>query len=557
LRPSSELSDSGIEEETTPQRNPVPPEAFKFYMEQHIENVLKAYQQRQQRRMKLEMEMSKRGLDEATCEQMRKLLAQKESNFLRMKRAKLHRDQFDIVKPIGVGAFGVVSLVRKKDTRKLYAMKSLRKADVVRRNQVAHVKAERDILAEADNEWVVKLYYSFQDSECLYFVMDYIPGGDMMSLLIKLGTFPEHLTLFYIAELVCAIESVHKMGFIHRDIKPDNILIEADGHIKLTDFGLCTGFRWTHDSNRYQPKGAASSNGHNRQSSIEPDTSAWGNDQCNCPMKPLELRRLKEHHRCVAHSLVGTPNYIAPEILRRIGYTQLCDWWSVGVIMYEMLVGQPPFMAPTPAETQLKIMNWPEYLRIPHHAQLSPASRDLIIRFLSDPQERLGRNGADEIKRHPFFTSRIEWDVGIRNYVAPYKPKIMSESDTSNFDPIPMTQLQKIHKQHQTPSLPKDHTHQHAAFYEFTFIRFATSDKGNDSKRPTIAPTGARPSSNSSSPVTSHDRSNPATPTSTSGSNATSAGPSPLPPVPGGNSPSTREHSRKDKKRNNPQPVYV
>lgn len=176
VRPASELSDSGIEEETAPQRNPVPPEAFKFYMEQHIENVLKAYQQRQQRRVKLEVEMSKRNLDEATCEQMRKLLAQKESNFLRMKRAKMHRDQFDIVKPIGVGAFGVVSLVRKKDTRRLYAMKSLRKADVVRRNQVAHVKAERDILAEADNEWVVKLYYSFQDAECLYFVMEYIPG---------------------------------------------------------------------------------------------------------------------------------------------------------------------------------------------------------------------------------------------------------------------------------------------------------------------------------------------------------------------------------------------
>ena len=176
VRPSSELSDSGIEEETITPRNPVPPEAFKFYMEQHIENVMKAYQQRQQRRMKLEMEMSKRKLDEATCEQMRRLLAQKESNFLRMKRAKVRRDQFEIVKPIGVGAFGVVSLVRKKDTKSYYAMKSLRKADVVRRNQVAHVKAERDILAEADNEWVVKLYYSFQDAECVYFVMEYIPG---------------------------------------------------------------------------------------------------------------------------------------------------------------------------------------------------------------------------------------------------------------------------------------------------------------------------------------------------------------------------------------------
>lgn len=176
VRPSSELSDSGIEEETVSHRNPVPPEAFKFYMEQHIENVLKALHQRHQRRVKLESEMSKRNLDDVTCEQMRKLLAQKESNFLRMKRAKMRPDMFNIVKPLGVGAFGVVSLVRKIDTSRLYAMKTLRKADVLRRNQVAHVKAERDILAEADNEWVVKLYYSFQDAECLYFVMEYIPG---------------------------------------------------------------------------------------------------------------------------------------------------------------------------------------------------------------------------------------------------------------------------------------------------------------------------------------------------------------------------------------------
>ena len=131
-------------------------------------------------------------------------------------------------------------------------MKTLKKADVVKRKQVAHVKAERDILAEADNEWVVKLYYSFQDKENLYLVMDYIPGGDMMGRLIKEGIFSEKLAQFYIAELVLAVESVHQMGFIHRDIKPDNILIDKSGHIKLTDFGLCTGFHWTHNSKFYQ-----------------------------------------------------------------------------------------------------------------------------------------------------------------------------------------------------------------------------------------------------------------------------------------------------------------
>lgn len=164
----------------------------------------------------------------------------------------MDKSMFVKIKTLGIGAFGEVCLACKVDTHALYAMKTLRKKDVLNRNQVAHVKAERDILAEADNEWVVKLYYSFQDKDNLYFVMDYIPGGDMMSLLIRMEVFPERLARFYIAELTLAIESVHKMGFIHRDIKPDNILIDLDGHIKLTDFGLCTGFRWTHNSKYYQ-----------------------------------------------------------------------------------------------------------------------------------------------------------------------------------------------------------------------------------------------------------------------------------------------------------------
>ena len=532
LTPNSvELSDSGIEEETTPHRPSVPPEAFKFFIEQHIENIFRAYQQRQQRRMKLEMEMAKRNLDENTSEQMRRILYQKESNFLRLKRAKLHHDMFDTVKPLGVGAFGVVTLVRKTDTKKLYAMKTLRKVDVLRRNQVAHVKAERDILAEADNEWVVKLFFSFQDSESLYFVMEYIPGGDMMSLLIKLGTFPEHLTLFYIAELVCAIESVHRMAFIHRDIKPDNILIGADGHIKLTDFGLCTGFRWTHDSKHYQPKGQ-----HNRQGSMEPQY-----DESLCqPMKPLELRRMRDHNRCVAHSLVGTPNYIAPEILQRNGYTQLCDWWSVGVIMYEMLVGQPPFMAPTPAETQVRIINWQDNLHIPRHAVMSPTAADLILRFCCNPAERIGSNGAEQIKRHAFFNA-IDWSVGIRSYEPPYIPKILYDADTSHFDPIPQSQLQRLQTpKHDMSSLPKDQPLH--AFYDWTFIRFYPERSGG-SKKPTLTPSHHHHhNSSSSSSATASERQPQNTPP-TAGHMGSSR--DPIPP---------RE---RDRKKSNPQPVYV
>ncbi|XP_063988229.1 serine/threonine-protein kinase Warts-like isoform X1 [Diachasmimorpha longicaudata] len=441
------------------------PQAFKFFMEQHVENVLKSHKQRLYRRLQLETEMAKIGLSaEAQC-QMRKMLSQKESNYIRLKRAKMDKTMFTKIKVIGVGAFGEVTLVRKLDTKnQFYAMKTLRKADVLNRNQVAHVKAERDILAEADNEWVVKLYYSFQDKDNLYFVMDYIPGGDLMSLLIKFMIFDEPLARFYIAELTCAVESVHKMGFIHRDIKPDNILIDRDGHIKLTDFGLCTGFRWTHNSKYYQQ------NGHNKQDSMDP-ADDW-NNECRCiQLKPLERRRHREHQRCLAHSLVGTPNYIAPEVLLRTGYTQLCDWWSVGVILYEMLVGSPPFYANTPAETQYKVINWETTLHIPKQANLSPDSMDLILKLCTNADRRLGKN-ADEVKSHPFFSS-IDFDKGLRRQVAPYIPRIQDSTDTSNFDPVDPDKLRNSEASDSDKSGELlDNGKPFHGFFEFTFRRF-------------------------------------------------------------------------------------
>ncbi|XP_070568259.1 serine/threonine-protein kinase LATS1-like [Ptychodera flava] len=447
------------------------PQAYKFYMEQHVENVLKSHHQRVHRRKQLESEMEKVGLSDEAQEQMRKMLSQKESNYIRLKRAKMEKGMFKRIKTLGVGAFGEVTLAQKSDTNALYAMKTLRKSDVLRRNQAAHVKAERDILAEADNEWVVKLYYSFQDRDNLYFIMDYIPGGDLMSLLIKFGVFQEDLAMFYIAELVLAIESVHRMGFIHRDIKPDNILIDKDGHIKLTDFGLCTGFRWTHDSKYYQP------DGHSRQDSMDP--SEWGESYQFADIninKPLERRKHRQHQRSKAHSLVGTPNYIAPEVLMKTGYTQLCDWWSVGVILYEMLVGQPPFLAPTPAETQLKVINWMNTLHIPRAAKLSREAEDLILKLCTGPEHRLGSQGASEIKCHPFFRT-IDWDSGLRKTTAPYIPKITHPTDTSNFDPVSPDKIRNSSDEdddfdRRFMDFYENGRHPEHAFYEFTFRRF-------------------------------------------------------------------------------------
>ena len=351
-------TESAVNGEKRSQRRHVSPQTYKFYMEQRMENVLKDAKEREMRKAQLEQEMRRVHLSEDAQSEMRKILSQKESNYIRLKRTKMDPSMFNKLQVIGVGAFGEVCLTKHVQSGSLYAMKILKKAEVLKRNQVAHVKAERDILAEADNEWVVKLFYSFQDKDNLYFVMEYVPGGDLMSLLINKGVFREDMARFYIAELVLAIESVHRMGFIHRDIKPDNVLIDSDGHIKLTDFGLCTGFRWTHDSKYYQ-SGTLSRN-HSRNPSLEIDDNWAKEHKCRCGhamdgKKPLARRHIRQHMRCQAHSLVGTPNYIAPEVLLRIPYTHLCDWWSVGVILYEMLVGRPPFYSPNAAETQMKV----------------------------------------------------------------------------------------------------------------------------------------------------------------------------------------------------------
>lgn len=335
----------------------------------------------------------------------------KEAENLRSRRRRISVFDFEPISIIGKGAFGEVRLVRNKLTGEVQAMKKMSKQEMIKKNQIMHVRAERNVLAFADNPWIVDLKYSFQDENSLFLVMEYLPGGDLMTVLMKRDILPENEAKFYIAELILAVESVHKMNYIHRDLKPDNVLIDSKGHIKLSDFGLCKN-----------TQGGVEGVPVRR---INEDEGAGGGGVGG---KGTEYKR----SRVLAFSTVGTPDYIAPEVFSKQGYNESADWWSVGVILFEMVVGYPPFYADEPNLTCQKILNWKKTLSIPREAGLSKEATDLIKRLISDANERIGSRGSSELKSHPFFKG-VPWD-SLRETKAPWIPKLSSDSDTSNFD---------------------------------------------------------------------------------------------------------------------------
>lgn len=412
--------------------------AVKLRLENHYQMSVGHAIERNQRRLDLENKLAaeEAGMSEERKNRQLQNLGKKESQFLRLRRTKLSLEDFITVKVIGKGAFGEVRLVQKKDTGKIYAMKTLLKSEMYKKDQLAHVKAERDVLAGSDSPWVVSLYYSFQDSVNLYLIMEFLPGGDLMTMLIRWQIFTEDITRFYMAECVLAIEAIHKLGFIHRDVKPDNILIDIRGHIKLSDFGLSTGFHKTHDSSYYK-KLLEKENSTQSNTLAVPGKAGQRNsvmvDAIHLTMSNRQqMQTWRKSRRLMAYSTVGTPDYIAPEIFIHQGYGQECDWWSLGAIMFECLIGWPPFCSETPHETYRKIINWQESLVIPEDIHLSPEAEDLIRSLLTSSDRRLGRHGgADEIKQHPFFRG-VDWE-SIRRVDAPFIPKLRSITDTRFF----------------------------------------------------------------------------------------------------------------------------
>ncbi|KAI8885670.1 kinase-like protein [Backusella circina FSU 941] len=302
----------------------------------------------------------------------------------RNNRPKLKLEDFQLLRTLGTGSFGRVHLSQSKHNGRYYAIKVLKKTEVVRLKQVEHTNNEKHILEAVANPFVVNLWGTFQDDANLYMVMDYVPGGELFSVLRKSKRFPDHVAKFYAAEVILAIEYLHKKSMIYRDLKPENLLLDANGHLKITDFGFA------------------------------------------------------KHVPDITWTLCGTPDYLAPEVIQSKGYGRAVDWWSLGILIFEMLAGYPPFYDDDHLKLYEKILQgkirWPTYF--------DANAKDLLQHLLtSDLSRRYGnlKNGANDIKNHPWFNG-VDFDrVGARQIRAPYIPSIKGDGDASHFDKYPET----------------------------------------------------------------------------------------------------------------------
>lgn len=303
-------------------------------------------------------------------------------HFVENRQRSLKIEDFELLKVVGKGSFGKVMQVQKKDTHRIYALKTIRKAHIISRSEVAHTLAERSVLAQINNPFIVPLKFSYQSPEKLYLVLAFVNGGELFHHLQREQRFDVNRARFYTAELLCALECLHGFNVIYRDLKPENILLDYTGHIALCDFGLCK----------------------------------------------LDM---KDEDR--TNTFCGTPEYLAPELLTGGGYTKTVDWWTLGVLLYEMLTGLPPFYDENTNEMYRKILTEP--LHFPGPEIVPPAARDLLSRLLDrNAEKRLGAKGASEIKSHHFFHS-IDWRKLLeRKYEPTFKPNVVDARDTANFD---------------------------------------------------------------------------------------------------------------------------
>ena len=293
-------------------------------------------------------------------------------------------EDFKIIKIIGRGSFGKVCLVEYLPNPEIYAMKSLKKDILIKEEKIESTLLEKEILETVNHPFIINLIFCFQTEERINFVMPFIPGGELFQHLKKVKHFGENTTRFYAAQIAVAIQHLHDMGYIYRDLKPENILIDEQGYLRLTDFGL--------------------------------------------------VKKVKNGER--SNSFCGTPEYLAPEIIKGEYYDKNVDWWSLGIIIYEMICGIPPFYLRNLQKMYELIKN--EKIKFDKKYLVSKDAKDLITKLLEkNVENRLcSHNGIEEIKNHPFFKS-INFDELIKKQIeAPYIPTIRNSTDVRNFDEL-------------------------------------------------------------------------------------------------------------------------
>ena len=326
---------------------------------------------------------------------------------------KIILDDFEDIKLIGKGSYGKVVLVRLKSNGKLYAMKILNKVLLKLTKQEAHTKNERNLMTKINNPFIVNIKFAFQDKSKLYLVTEFIQGGELFFHLKRKKTFSEEATKFYAIELILAISYLHKNNTIYRDLKPENILINADGHIKITDFGLSKLF----------------------------------------------------YEKDKAYTICGTPQYIAPEIFLNTGYDKNVDWWSLGVVLYEMLEGRIPFKINSP------IINYNIYKKeiIIYKNKTDEMENFIKSLLVLDPKKRLGFNGSEEVKNHPLFKD-VDWQKAEnKELIPPFIPNLKDELDLKYFDEKFTEEEIDINKIQNTPKNIKTKVYDNE-YKDFSFI---------------------------------------------------------------------------------------
>ncbi|TAQ83301.1 hypothetical protein B7494_g8377 [Chlorociboria aeruginascens] len=409
---------------------------------------------------------------------------------LRKRRVRLRQGDFQILTQVGQGGYGQVFLAQKKDTREVCALKVMSKKLLFKLDEIRHVLTERDILTNAKSEWLVRLLYSFQDEKSIYLAMEYVPGGDFRTLLNNTGVLANRHARFYIAEMFCSVDALHQLGYIHRDLKPENFLIDSTGHVKLTDFGLAAGFLAPGKIESMRVK----------LEKVGETYVPFGK-----PMEQRTIAERREGYRSMrdkdvnyAKSIVGSPDYMAPEVLKGDEYEFSVDYWSLGCMHFEALTGFPPFAGATVDETWKNLKHWREVLKRPVWEDpnyfISNRTWNFITSCITSKLKRF--SSIKDVYSHPYF-AEVDWDT-LRSQRAPFVPELDSETDAGYFDDFSneadMAKYKEVHdKQTALENMAdREDPMSKSLFVGFTFRhrKPTTDDNGKSSPRKAIPTDG-------------------------------------------------------------------